>query len=88
MKGRFLGPPNKLSLLGLRNLDLKHTSWGDLTQKVLLTKLSPRQSDAWPIALTISHTDLGEPLLDPTKEHLILSLDICKSVFYFAKNSA
>lgn len=87
VKGRFLGPPNKLDLVGLRNLDLKHTSQGDLMQKVLLTKLSPRQSNSCPIALTIIHTDLGEPLLDPTKEHLILSLYICKSIFYLEKNS-
>lgn len=28
MKGRVSGPPNKLDLVGLRNLDLKHTSQG------------------------------------------------------------
>lgn len=87
MKGRVSGPPNKLDLVGLRNLDLKHTSQGGLTQKVLLTKLSPRQSNAWPVALTVIHTDLGQLLLDPTKEHLIPCLYICKCIFYVAENS-
>lgn len=45
VKSRSSGSPKKLHLVGLRNLDLKHRSQGDLMQKVLLTKLSPRLSD-------------------------------------------
>ena len=49
---RFSGPPKKLHLVGVRNLDLKH--------------ISQVPGGSWPVALTIVHLHLSQSLLlDP-----------------------